>query len=112
MSIFNMQNVSAEHSSTDLNGRFLFAQLLLDILLDLEPPFSNKEKFTRKCAKLYEKNAKELEVLADFNTNYCATEVLEWYTRECFIFKLLNKALRRQNISCLLYTSPSPRDRG
>ncbi|CAF1681478.1 unnamed protein product, partial [Adineta ricciae] len=100
-----MQNVSAERSSTDLNGRFLFVQLLLDILLSLDPPFSNKEKFIRKCAKLYERNATELKVLADFNADYRPAVVLEWYTRECFIFKLLNKALRRQNISLLLLFS-------
>ncbi|UJR11110.1 hypothetical protein I4U23_015292 [Adineta vaga] len=101
MSILKTRDIGIERSCTDINGTFLFSQLLLDILLQLDPPFSDKDKFVSKCAELCKGLEQQTKDLKDFNINYRKEDALEWYMKNTFIFELLNRALRLQNISFL-----------
>ncbi len=40
-------------------------------------------------------------LLYEFENQYSANKALWWYTRESFLYKMLNKALRVQNIEVL-----------
>ena len=46
-------------------------------------------------------NSKELKMIKEFETNYLSAYALWWYTRNSFLYKMLNKALRVQNIHLL-----------
>lgn len=53
------------------------------------------------CKSQYEKNARELSIIHDFEQNYSADRAIWWYTRQSFVYRLLNKALRVQNIDLI-----------
>ncbi|CAF1487989.1 unnamed protein product [Rotaria magnacalcarata] len=84
---FNIFNASTsdERSTTVLNGQFLHSQLLIDCLLQKE----------------YKLDTKESAILREFQANYSPDQSIWWYTRESFLYRQLNKALRTQNIDAL-----------
>ncbi len=51
----------------------------------------------------YSGNQSQLAIIDEFERDYNANNAIRWYTRSCFLFRLLNKALRTENIE-VLYT--------
>jgi tetratricopeptide (TPR) repeat protein len=98
--IFNPKQTS-ELSSTEINGRFLFTQLLLDILLRMERKLNDKDKFIARCSELFKNDPPELKKLERFHRDYKAEEALQWYTDDSFLYRFVNKALRTQNMDLL-----------
>lgn len=73
-------------STCDLNGEFLHLQILIDCLIRM---------------KTSPKDVKELIYLCknnNFKKMYSSEKALWWYTRQSFLYRLLNKALRIQDI--------------
>ncbi|CAF4208334.1 unnamed protein product, partial [Adineta steineri] len=46
------------------------------------------------CCNLYTGNINELNVIDEFKSDYDPKHAIWWYTRECFIYQMLNRALR------------------
>lgn len=47
-------------------------------------------------------NEKHLETVDEFVTHYTSATAIDWYTRESFVYRLLNKTLRHNNVDILL----------
>ncbi|CAF3200840.1 unnamed protein product [Rotaria socialis] len=90
-----------EKSTTELNGQFVHSQMLIDCLLRIKSNSTDKNEFITYSKKEYAKNDSQLDIIREFEENYSADQALKWYTRECFLYQLLNKALRVQNIDLL-----------
>lgn len=100
ISIFGSSN-NQEESTTGLDGRFLSAQLLLARLRIMETTETDKSEFISQCREIYKSNPEKLKIVDDFGKNYVPEHSLWWYTRNAFIYRLLNKVLRIQNIDLL-----------
>ncbi|CAF1332663.1 unnamed protein product [Rotaria sordida] len=100
ISIFNT-SVNHGQSTSGLNGQFLHSQLLIDALLRIKPTSNDKNELISVCQKEYKDNKTELNILREFQQDYVSHQALWWYTRESFLYRLLNKALRTQNIDLL-----------
>ncbi|CAF3939960.1 unnamed protein product [Rotaria sp. Silwood1] len=46
-------------------------------------------------------NNEELSKIADFEANYTADKAIWWYTRNSFLYRLLNRALRTENFDVI-----------
>lgn len=101
--LISIFNTSAGHgqSTSGLNGQFLYSQLLIDALLRMKSTPSDKNEFIAVCQAEYKDNKAELNILEEFQRDYVSQSSLWWYTRESFLYRLLNKALRVQNIDLL-----------
>ncbi|CAF1427681.1 unnamed protein product [Adineta steineri] len=91
-------NVGAGKSTTGVNGQFVFSQILVDCLLRLKSTEIDKNELINLCENEYEGNDTELNNLREFEKDYSPNKVLLWYTKETFFYKILNAALRTQNI--------------
>ena len=91
----------AGKSTTGVNGQFVFSQVLIDCLLRLKTNPTDKNELISLCTKEYQGNKTELAILQEFEQGYSPDRALWWYTRESFLYRLLNKALRVQNIDLL-----------
>ncbi|CAF3300187.1 unnamed protein product [Rotaria sp. Silwood2] len=49
----------------------------------------------------YQGNINELRKIEEFENNYQSNQAIWWYTRDSFIYRILNKALRQNNIELL-----------
>ncbi|CAF1250105.1 unnamed protein product [Rotaria sordida] len=82
--------------NNELNDNFIYSQLLNDYLLQIKS-ISNLQN--------------ELNIICEFENDCSSNRTLWWYTRETFIYHLLNKAFRIQNkmlilsFSILIHTS-------
>ncbi|CAF3309085.1 unnamed protein product [Rotaria socialis] len=94
-------NQNPDLSTTGLNGTFVHSLLLVDVLLRMTPAKTDKTELIELCKKVYKGNKTQLNVLRDFNNAYTPEKALWWYTRESFLYKILNKALRVQSIDIL-----------
>ena len=101
ISVFIPNEHEEGQSSTGLNGQFIHSQLLIDCLVRMKPSLNEKQEFVIFCKEHYKDNPTELEVVDEFERDYVPGKCLWWYTRNSFLFRLLNKALRVQNIDLL-----------
>ncbi|CAF4166474.1 unnamed protein product, partial [Rotaria sordida] len=101
INIFNTVNAGREKSTSELNGQFVHSQILIDCLLRMRSSSTDRHDFLTYCKKEYANDNSQLNFIREFEHDYAASSALTWYTRDCFLYKLLNKALRTQNIDLL-----------
>ncbi|CAF1501102.1 unnamed protein product, partial [Didymodactylos carnosus] len=93
-----------QKATRDLNkesGSFLFFQLFKDVLLDMPKTVQSKMDMIEKCRSYYRGNRKEMENIDLFEQSYKDSESIPWYTKESFLYKLVNKALRTEDVEAL-----------
>jgi tetratricopeptide (TPR) repeat protein len=85
--------------SNDLNRQdpaFMYSQLLKEIILNDDFPESDEEtkyEMITYCRNVYKDDQDTLKILDQFEQNFFPELSIYWYTRECFLYKILNKAL-------------------
>ncbi len=82
----------------DVNGQFVFSQVLFDCLLRLKYNETDRAELISCCKCEHEGNHIELQNIREFVKDYTADKALRWYTKDTFFYKSLNAALRKQNI--------------
>ncbi|CAF1010498.1 unnamed protein product [Rotaria magnacalcarata] len=93
---------SAITNMNELEPSFMYSQLLKEILLESEYEDKNETDFVQFCRLLYDNNRHELPTIEGFERNYTPKSSIWWYTRGCFIYAMINKALRTQNIHVIM----------
>ena len=94
-------NENPDQSTTGLNGHFVHSLLLIDVIMRMKSIESDKQQLIRLCKNQYENNNQQLALVLEFEHQYSPDQALWWYTRDTFLYKMLNKALRVQNIDLL-----------
>jgi tetratricopeptide (TPR) repeat protein len=66
-------------------------------------PISSNEKneLISLCKSEYKENKEELKIINEFAQYYSSNQAISWYTRESFLYKMLTKAFKIQNINLL-----------
>ncbi|CAF1452259.1 unnamed protein product [Rotaria sordida] len=88
-------------STSELNGQFVHSQIFIDVLLRIKSTQTDKEEFISRCNTIYTGNDSQLAIVKEFSKKYSPDKALWWYTRESFLYRMLNKALRVQNTDLL-----------
>ncbi|UJR09953.1 hypothetical protein I4U23_014176, partial [Adineta vaga] len=77
-----------------LDPTFMYTQIFKDILLEMKHDQKAIQDLTEHCRALYIENKHELDIIKEFERTYRAEQAIWWYTRQCFTFQMLNRALR------------------
>ena len=85
------------------NASFVWHQLLLDTILKLTARDYNdaKREFLAECRHVYRGDDIEMERINRFERDYISSDAIQWYSDDGFVFRLLNQALRTQNIDII-----------
>jgi tetratricopeptide (TPR) repeat protein len=67
----------------------------------MKTSINDKHELASFCKQYYKNNTTELKTVEEFEQDYTSNKSLWWYTRQSFVYRLLNKALRIQNIDIL-----------
>lgn len=86
----------------ELNPSFMYSQLLKEILIKMEYDDKAKCEFIEFCRAQYAGNRYLLNIIEDFERNYHDHPPIWWYTKESFIYSILNKALRTHDIEVII----------
>ncbi|CAF0938502.1 unnamed protein product [Didymodactylos carnosus] len=94
-----------QNSTRDLtqnSASFLWFQLFKNVVLVKMPPTAEaKEQMVRECHNFYRGVDTATRDVVDFAENYKSKDAVEWYTRENFLYHIVNKALRTEDIEGL-----------
>lgn len=77
-----------------LDPTFMYTQIFKEILLEMEFEEKAVKELTSFCRQFYEGNKEELGIISEFEKTYQSKDAVWWYTRQCFTFQMLNRALR------------------
>ena len=84
-----------------LNDQFLRVQLLTDCLLRTEETTDDRTQLIRSCQKEYRGNRTELALIEEFQENYSSNRSIRWFTRQGFLSRMFNRAVRIHDIDRL-----------
>ncbi|CAF4807826.1 unnamed protein product [Rotaria sp. Silwood1] len=100
----NFYNVggNVDKTMTELNGQFIHYLLLIDVLIRMKSSDADKKSLIQLCEEEFSDNDHQLEIVHEFEGYYKPKKAIWWYTRDAFVYRMLNKALRVQNIELLL----------
>ncbi|CAF4046149.1 unnamed protein product, partial [Adineta steineri] len=99
-SLFDQKQKSMKDLSQE-SASFLLHQMLIYVLKQMSQDEQSKQQMLDMCRDYYKQNKKELKKIEEFQNTYTRDKAIEWYTDECFLYKLLNKALRTEDIELL-----------
>jgi tetratricopeptide (TPR) repeat protein len=111
----------SEQNNNQQEASFMYSRLLNEIFIDMETTeqevnalkklfypraytFQLNESKMELCEffrEEYHGNNADLVVIDEFERDYSSDRAIWWYTRECFLYRLLNKALRIQDSEIL-----------
>ncbi|CAF1390373.1 unnamed protein product [Adineta steineri] len=83
------------------NALFLWFQLFIDVLLRMHHKLSDRNELIELCKSNYAGNETELKILEEFEQQYKPEKAVWWYTREWCLYRILNKALRVQDLDAI-----------
>ena len=95
-----------QKSTKDLSkqsAEFLWFQLFNYVILRLPRNQQAKKQMLEICRRYYHGNLNQLELIDEFDCNYQPEVAIQWYSKQSFVYKLINKALRSEDID-QLYT--------
>ncbi|CAF5118285.1 unnamed protein product, partial [Rotaria sp. Silwood1] len=72
----------------------MYTQIFKEILLDMDHGQQAIQDLVTFCQEKYKGNKKELKIIDEFQRTYEPALAIWWYTRQCFTYKMLNRALR------------------
>lgn len=90
-------NKNDDNSNQDFNHlepSFMYTQIFKDILLEMEHEQTSIKALVKFCQDEYQDNTEEIKIINEFEDTYEPSKAVWWYTRECFIYKMINGALR------------------
>jgi hypothetical protein len=99
-SLYDQQEKNTRNLTQE-SGSFLFFQLFKDVLLNMQRTPESKKEMIERCKDYFHRNTKELQNIDLFNKTYKSTEAVQWYTQNSFVYRLVNKALRTEDIEAL-----------
>ncbi|CAF4164233.1 unnamed protein product [Rotaria sordida] len=100
----------------ELESSFMYTTFFKEIVLEID--FDEKKTIPEladyaRQQKVYADKNKQLELIDEFTQEYHGNinnKPVEWYTAECFTYKMLNKALGNLDVNTLLKTDFFMRD--
>ena len=78
----------------ELEPSFMYTQLFKNALLDMTHDREARDAFVKYCRDEKAHLPNDLKLIDEFQHEYRPEEAIWWYTRECFIYQMLNRALR------------------
>jgi tetratricopeptide (TPR) repeat protein len=86
----------------ELDPSFMYSKLLLEIISKIQYDEEGKKAFFSYCREQYTDNSLYLKAIDQFEQCYEDHSPIWWYTKETFLFPILNKALRTLDVDIII----------
>jgi tetratricopeptide (TPR) repeat protein len=84
-----------------LDSSFMYTQILKEILLTIDFDQGHFKEFLTYCREQFDGNHTELENIDKIEKEYRHRQPIWWYTYECFLYSMLNRALRLMEVDLI-----------
>jgi hypothetical protein len=85
-----------------LDPSFMYTQILKEILLAINFEPKHFTEFIDYCRDVFAENDGELKNIKQFEGKYRDETPIWWYTFECFLYPMLNRALRLMDVDSII----------
>ncbi|CAF2718966.1 unnamed protein product [Rotaria sp. Silwood2] len=80
------------------NPSFIWFQLFVEVLLCIATTLTAKRDIIGECRRLNVHNIKTLRMIEEFESTCKSNDASQWYTKAVFVYHVLNKAFRTEDI--------------
>ncbi|CAF1274515.1 unnamed protein product [Adineta steineri] len=95
ISFVTTTEVVSSENLNQLEPSYMYTQIFKEILLGMEHNHEQAINILTVCWRnLYSDNKSQLVIIDEFERNYRREQAIWWYTRQCFTYEMLNRALR------------------
>jgi tetratricopeptide (TPR) repeat protein len=102
MSVFHLEEQqNSLQKLTEESAKFMWYQAILKVLQLMAKYCNSKDEMIAECRASYHNDEIERKKINEFVENYAPKKAFWWYTYDSFVYRLLNKALRTQNIEII-----------
>ena len=98
----SMSFIATNKDLDQLDQSFMYTQILKEILLTIEFNQEHFQDFILYCRELFASNSKELKNVDKLEQEYYQHTSIWWYTYPCFLYSMLNKALRTMEVDIII----------
>ncbi len=84
-----------------LDSSFMYTQILKEILLTIDFDQGHIEEFLTYCREQFKGNDAELKNVDKIEKEYHRDQAIWWYTYQCFLYSMLNRALRTMEVDLI-----------
>jgi tetratricopeptide (TPR) repeat protein len=88
-------------SHDTLDSSFMYTQILKEILLTIDFDQGHIQEFLTYCREQFAGNDAELKNVDKIAKEYRRRQPIWWYTYECFLYSMLNRALRLMEVDLI-----------
>ncbi|CAF1066184.1 unnamed protein product [Adineta steineri] len=100
---FMPMNVDTTTKSLDqLDQSFMYTQVLKEILLTIDFQREHFQAFIAYCQEQFAGNSVQLHHVNKFENEYHRDRSIWWYTHECFLYCMLNRALQVMDVDLII----------
>ncbi|CAF3782308.1 unnamed protein product [Rotaria sp. Silwood1] len=89
-------------NQNEIDSSFMYTQLLKEILIEMKYDVTAKKQFIDYIHNFYANNQIQLNAINEFKHTYEHYSPIWWYTKELFIYSILNRVLRTQDIDIIM----------
>ena len=110
MSFIAPSATTASPNLDQLDKSYMYTQTLKEIILTIDCQQQQFDEFISYCRMHFAGNTKELTNIDKFEQEYLKHEPIWWYTYPCFLYPMLNRALRTIDVDLIVQTGFFVRD--
>lgn len=85
-----------------LEPLFMYTQLIKEKIVSIKFDKTHINQYLDHCRELFADNETELRNIMDMKENYRKKSAIWWYTKDSFLYPMLNRALRLTDIETIL----------
>ena len=91
-----------ENTGNRLDASFMYTQIMKEIFLSINFQQQHIDEFLEHCREALSGNEKQLEYVEKLARKYRQHTPIWWYTCECFLYPMLNRALRTMDVDLII----------
>ncbi|CAF1206992.1 unnamed protein product [Adineta steineri] len=86
----------------EIASTFMNSLIFKDILPRIGYDRKAIKRLAASCREIFTDNTAELKIIDEFQRNYHPQEAIWWYTRECFIYQMVNRAFQVLDVDIII----------
>ncbi len=102
MSFFNTSGDISKEALNQMGPSFIYTTILKEVLLTNQIEQGHIKEYLNYCHKVFAGNTAELQNIQRFEQQHDEKSSVWWYTSECFLYPMLNRALRLMDTDVII----------
>jgi tetratricopeptide (TPR) repeat protein len=102
ISFTSTSGLTSKQNLDQLDPSYMYTQILKEILFQIDFDKQHIKDFIKYCREAFAANDRELKNCKKIEEEYHNHTPIWWYTYECFLYSMLNRALRLMDVHIII----------